>query len=415
MLYSEIQKVDPEVYESLKNELQRQRNSLEMIASENFTSPAVMEAQGSIMTNKYAEGLPGKRYYGGCEFHDQVEQLAIDRAKALFKADHANVQPHSGSNANFAAYFSVLEAGDKILGPLLPHGGHLTHGSPANFSGRLFKFSQYTLNQDTQRFEPDDILEIARREKPKLILTGYSAYPRKIEFEKWRAVADEVGAVLMADIAHIAGLIAAEQHPQPFPHCDIVTTTTHKTLRGPRGGIVMCTEKYAKQVDKTVFPGFQGGPLMHAIAGKAIALKEAQSAEFRKYAEQVVKNAHALADELMSNGFNLVTGGTDSHLMLVNLESKSITGKEAKVLLEQVGITANKNMVPDDKQSPFVTSGIRLGTPAITSRGMKEDQMRQIGELISRTMNYRNDEEQKRKIKNEVLEICKAFPLYPDF
>ena len=409
-----LSRSDPEVYEAIRNEIGRQRGTLEMIASENFTSLAVIEAQGSVMTNKYSEGYPGKRYYGGNQFIDVTENLARDRAKKLFGAEHANVQPHAGSQANMEAYFATLKLGDKILSLFLPEGGHLSHGSPVNFSGQFYKIAHYHLDQETGVLDYDAIRKIAIAEKPQMVLCGYSAYPRTVDFKAFKEIADEVGAVMLADIAHIAGLCAGGAHPHPFPHADIVTTTTHKTLRGPRGAMIMCKEKYAQAIDKAVFPGMQGGPLEHAIAAKAVCFGEAMKPEFKSYAQQVVKNARALADGLMSKGFNLVSGGTDNHLMLVDLRNKNCTGKEAQVWLEEAGITANKNMVPKDTQSPFITSGIRLGTPALTTRGMKESEMKEVAGMIDRMIAAKGDPALAAKVKTEVSSLCARFPLYPE-
>ena len=409
-----LSKSDPEVYEAIRNEIARQRGTLEMIASENFASLAVMEAQGCVMTNKYSEGYPGKRYYGGNQFIDVVENLARERAKKLFGAEHANVQPHSGTQANMEAYFATLKLGDKILSLFLPEGGHLSHGSPANFSGQFYKIVHYHLDPQTGMLDYDEIRKIALAEKPQMVLCGYSAYPRTIDFKAFKEIADEVGAVMLADIAHIAGLCVAGAHPQPFPHADIVTTTTHKTLRGPRGAMILCKERWAQAIDKAVFPGMQGGPLDHVIAAKAVCLGEAMKPEFKKYAHQIVKNAKALADELMSRGFKLVSDGTDNHLVLVDLRNKGCTGKEAQAWLEEAGITVNKNMVPQDDKSPFVTSGIRLGTPALTTRGMGESEMREIGGMIDRVIAARGDAAVVAKVKSEVSELCIRFPLYPE-
>ncbi|MDD5317560.1 MAG: serine hydroxymethyltransferase [Candidatus ainarchaeum sp.] len=409
-----LEKRDPEIFNAIRGEIGRQRGTLELIASENFTSLAVLEAQGCVMTNKYSEGYPGKRYYGGNEFIDVAENLARDRVKKIFNAEHANVQPHSGSSANMEAYFAVLKLGDKILSLFLPEGGHLSHGSPVNFSGQFYKIAHYHLDPETGMLDFDAIRKAALAEKPQMILCGYSAYPRTVDFKAFKEIADEVGAVMMADVAHIAGLIAGGEHPHPFPYADIVTTTTHKTLRGPRGAVIMCREKYAQAVDKAVFPGMQGGPLDHAIAAKAVCFGEAMKPEFRGYARQIVLNAKALADELMGRGFKLVSGGTDNHLMLVDLRSKGCTGKEAQVWLEAAGVTANKNMVPNDDKSPFVTSGIRLGTPALTTRGMKEGEMREIGGMIDRIVASKGDAAVAAKVKGEVSALCARFPLYPE-
>ena len=385
-MFENLRRTDPEIFEAIFNELQRQRNGLELIASENFTSDAVMEAMGNVMTNKYAEGYPGARYYGGCEFVDVAERLAIERAKQLFGADHVNVQPHSGVQANMAVYFAVLNPGDTILSMQLSHGGHLSHGHKVSFSGKLYNVVHYTVHPETERIDFDLVRKLALEHKPKLILAGYSAYPRIIEWDKFREIADEVGAYFMADIAHIAGLVAAGIHPSPIPYAHFVTTTTHKTLRGPRGGMIMCKAEFAKDIDKAVFPGAQGGPLMHVIAAKAVALKEALTPEFKQYQEQIVKNAKKLAETLISEGLRLVTGGTDNHLMLVDLRPFKITGNIAEKALEKAGITVNKNTIPFDPEKPTVTSGIRIGTPAVTTRGMKEDEMVKIGKLISKVL-----------------------------
>lgn len=405
---------DPAVAQIINRELQRQRDHLELIASENFTSVAVMAAQGSVLTNKYAEGLPKKRYYGGCEYIDQVEQLAIDRIKELFGAGFANVQPHSGAQANFAVFLALLKPGDTIMGMDLSHGGHLTHGSPVNVSGKWFKVVQYGVSPETEQLDYDLIRELALKEKPKLIICGYSAYPRIINFEKFRAIADEIGAYLMADIAHIAGLVATGHHPSPFPHCHVVTTTTHKTLRGPRGGLIMTNDpELAKDFNKAVFPGTQGGPLEHVIAAKAVAFGEALKPEFKEYAGQVIANAQAMANQLASRGFKLVSGGTDNHLMLVDLRSIGMTGKRADQLLGEINITANKNTVPFDPESPFVTSGLRLGTPAITSRGLKEADCAQIANIIADRLLKPEDEGVTADCINRVKALCDRFPLYP--
>lgn len=410
-----LREVDPEIATAIEREIERQRTKLELIASENFTSPAVLEAQGSVMTNKYAEGYPGKRYYGGCEFVDIAESLAIQRAKQLFGADHVNVQPHSGSQANMEVYFAVLKPGDTILGMNLSHGGHLTHGSPVNFSGKYFQVVFYGVDKETEQIDFKQVRDLAKEYKPKLIVVGASAYPRIIDFAKFREIADEVGAYVMADIAHIAGLIVAKLHPSPVPYSEFVTTTTHKTLRGPRGGMILCKQEFAQIIDKNVFPGMQGGPLMHVIAAKAVALKEAMTEEFRKYQEQIVKNAKAMAEELKRHGFRLVSGGTDNHLMLVNLTNKNLTGKEAERALDQAGITVNKNTVPFETQSPFVTSGIRIGTPAITTRGMKEAECVQIAKWIATVLQDVTNVDLQKKIAGEVRELCSQFPLYPEF
>jgi len=408
-----LDQVDPEIAEALRLELNRQRNNLELIASENFVSRAVLQAQGSVLTNKYAEGYPGKRYYGGCEYVDIAESLAIERAKKLFGAEHANVQPHSGSQANMAVYFAVLQPGDTILGMNLAHGGHLTHGSPRSFSGMMFNVAAYSVSPQTEQIDYDDLERMAMEHKPKLIIAGASAYPRIIDFARFRQVADKVGALLMVDMAHIAGMVAAGLHPSPVPYADFVTTTTHKTLRGPRGGMVLCKEKFAAQLDKMVLPGIQGGPLMHTIAAKAVCLKEASSQEFKAYQTQILRNAAALAEGLKKRGFRLVSGGTDNHLMLVDLTPKQVTGIQAQNLLDEVGITVNKNMIPFDTQKPTVASGVRIGTPAVTSRGMKEPEMDLIADLIARTIEKKDDETAKAAIREEVRALTARFPLYP--
>lgn len=405
-----IKNADAEVYEAMKLELDRQRNNIELIASENFVSPAVMAAVGSHLTNKYAEGLPGKRYYGGCQYVDIVENLAIERCKQLFGCDHANVQPHSGAQANTAVYFALLNPGDTILGMNLSHGGHLTHGSPVNISGKYFHIVPYGVSREDERIDYDALEQIAVENKPKMIVAGASAYPRIIDFPRLREIADKVGAYLMVDIAHIAGLVAAGLHPSPVPYADIVTTTTHKTLRGPRGGVIMCKEQYAKAIDKAVFPGMQGGPLMHVIAGKAVAFKEALSPAFREYQKQVVKNAAAMADEFTRCGVRLVSGGTDNHLMLVDLRDKGMTGKELEKMLDEVNITVNKNTIPFEETSPFITSGIRIGTPSITSRGFKEEDARQIARLISKIIAEK--ENAFDSVRAEVRKLCEKYPLY---
>jgi len=402
---------DPTVYALVRREVERQENGLELIASENFATVAVMEAMGTALTNKYAEGLPGRRYYGGCEVVDEVEQLAIDRAKALFKAEHANVQPHSGAQANMAAYFAVAKPGDTLLGLALPHGGHLTHGSPVNFSGTLFRATSYGVREDTGRIDYDQVRAVARRERPRILVGGGSAYARVIDFAALRSVANEVGAVLVVDMAHFAGLVAAGIHPSPVPHAHIVTTTTHKTLRGPRGGLILCGEAYAKDVDKQVFPGIQGGPLEHVIAAKAVALGEALTPAFREYAIQVVKNAQTLAAALSDRGYAIVSGGTDTHLMLVDLRSKGLTGKEAQVLLDRARITVSKNTIPGDPQSPFVTSGIRIGTPAVTTRGFTEAEMVKVADFIDEVL-MKKDDDTIARVRGEVQELAAEFPLY---
>ncbi|ACK64839.1 Glycine hydroxymethyltransferase [Rippkaea orientalis PCC 8801] len=405
---------DPAMAEIIQGELQRQRDHLELIASENFTSEAVLAAQGSVLTNKYAEGLPKKRYYGGCEYIDRAEQLAIDRAKELFGAAHANVQPHSGAQANFAVFLALLSPGDTIMGMDLSHGGHLTHGSPVNVSGKWFKVCHYGVNPDTERLDYDQIRELALKERPKLLICGYSAYPRIIEFDKFRAIADEIGAYLMADIAHIAGLVATGHHPSPISYCDVVTTTTHKTLRGPRGGLILTRDAdLGKQFDKAVFPGTQGGPLEHVIAAKGVAFGEALKPQFKAYSGQVIANSRALAAQLMERGFKLVSGGTDNHLMLVDLRSIGMTGKEADRLVSEINITANKNTVPFDPESPFVTSGLRLGSPALTTRGMGESEFKEIGNIIADYLLSRGDEAVKHDCLGRVKSLCDRFPLYP--
>jgi glycine hydroxymethyltransferase len=407
-----LKQFDPEIAAAIRRETERQEYSLEFIASENFVSERVLEAQGSVLTNKYAEGYPGKRYYGGCEFVDVAEQLAIDRAKELFGAEHVNVQPHSGSQANMAVYFSVCQPGDTVLGMNLAHGGHLTHGSPVNFSGKLFNILPYGVKKETGIIDYEEAERLAEEHKPKLIVVGASAYPRTIDFEAFRRIADKVGAMVMVDMAHIAGLVAAGVHPSPVPHAEFVTTTTHKTLRGPRGGMILCREEFAKKLNSNIFPGIQGGPLMHVIAAKAVAFKEALEPEFKDYALQVVKNARTLADGLMRRGFNLVSGGTDNHLMLVDLSGSEITGKMAEETLEMAGITVNKNAVPFDTRSPFVTSGFRIGTPATTSRGLKEEEMETVATWIGRALQNVGNEAELASIRNEVKELCRKFPLY---
>jgi glycine hydroxymethyltransferase len=403
---------DPEITATIRQETERQEYSLEFIASENFVSERVLEAQGSVLTNKYAEGYPGKRYYGGCEFVDVAEQLAIDRAKELFGAEHVNVQAHSGSQANMAVYFATCQPGDTVLGMNLAHGGHLTHGSPVNFSGKLFNIVPYGVDPETGHIDYDEVERLAVEHRPKLIVVGASAYPRELDFEAFRRVADKVGAMIMVDMAHIAGLVAAGVHPNPVPHAEFVTTTTHKTLRGPRGGMILCREEFAKKLNSNIFPGIQGGPLMHVIAAKAVAFKEALSPEFKTYAEQVVKNAQALAGELISRGYKLVSGGTDNHLMLLDFTGTELTGKVAEETLEKAGLTVNKNAVPFDTRSPFVTSGIRIGTPATTTRGLKEDEMRQVGGWIDRALQNIENESELAKIRAEIKELCQKFPLY---
>ena len=405
-----IKRVDEELYESMELELKRQRNNIELIASENIVSPAVMAAMGTHFTNKYAEGYPGKRYYGGCQFVDVAEELARERAKKVFGAEHANVQPHSGAQANFAVYFALLKPGDTIMGMNLAHGGHLTHGSPVNVSGSYFNIVPYGVEEDTLVIDYDNVEKIAKECNPKIIVAGASAYPRAIDFKRLREIADSVGAILMVDMAHIAGLVAAGLHENPVKYAQIVTTTTHKTLRGPRGGMILCTEEYAKAIDKAVFPGTQGGPLMHVIAAKAVALKEAMTDEFKQYQTQIVKNAKKLAETLMNEGIDLVSGGTDNHLMLIDLTKKGLTGKEIEKLLDEAHITANKNAIPFDPEKPFVTSGIRIGTPAVTSRGMKEDEMVVIGKCIADIIN--NKEAAVERVGKTIGNLCEKFPLY---
>ena len=412
-LLTNLKTVDPEIQKAIDQELSRQREKLEMIASENIVSTAVMQAQGSILTNKYAEGYPGKRYYGGCEYVDIVEQLAIDRAKKLFGAEYANVQPHSGAQANTAVYFALLQPGDTILGMNLTDGGHLTHGSPVNISGKYFKIIPYGVDKETERIDYDELERLAKEHQPKLIVGGASAYSRVIDFERMAQIAKSVGAYFMVDMAHIAGLVAAGLHPSPVPYADVVTTTTHKTLRGPRGGLILCRDaEFGKQFNKAIFPGIQGGPLMHVIAAKAVAFKEALSDEFKVYQQQVLDNAKALADELVKKGFRIVSGGTDNHLMLVDLRSKNITGKEAQFLLDEIGITANRNTIPFEPLSPFVTSGIRLGTPALTTRGLKEEDIREVADIIADVIENREDSAVIETAKAKVQAICKKFPLY---
>ena len=407
-----LSEIDPEIKSIINEEKQRQMNQIELIASENFVSEAVLEALGSVMTNKYAEGYPGKRYYGGCEVVDKAENLARERAKQLFGCDHVNVQPHSGSQANMAVYQTVMKPGETYLGMNLQNGGHLSHGSPVNFSGLLYKVVPYGLREDTERIDYDEIRKLALEHKPKMIISGASAYPRIIDFAKIKEICDEVGAVMMVDIAHIAGLVATGLHPSPVPYADFVTTTTHKTLRGPRGGMIMCKEKWAKALDKTIFPGLQGGPLMHVIAAKAVAFKEALEPSFKEYQQQILDNAQALAAGLKERGFRLITDGTDNHLMLVDVRNKKVTGKVAEKALDKAGITANKNTIPNDPESPFVTSGLRLGTPAVTTRGMKTSEMTKIAEFIDRALTAPDDEANLAQIKKEVIELCNKFPFY---
>ncbi len=427
---SYLAQIDPEVYRSIMSEIERQNDKLELIASENHVSRAVLEAMGQPMTNKYAEGYPGKRYYGGCEYVDQVEDLARQRACQLFDAEHANVQPHSGSQANIAAYFAFLKPGDTVLGMNLAHGGHLTHGSPVNFSGRLFRIVAYGVNPATGRIDMDNVREVAQREKPKMIIAGASAYSRQFDYKAFREIADEVGAKLFADIAHPAGLIAARLLDSPMPHCHVVTTTTHKTLRGPRGGMILLgkdeendlgittpkgrAKKWSEIIDSNVFPGFQGGPLMHVIAAKAVAFKEALQPDFVEYSKQVIRNAQALAQKLIDLGYDIVSGGTDNHLMLLDLRNRKLTGKDAEPALEAAGITVNKNMVPNDPQPPTVTSGVRIGTPALTTRGMKENEMREVAFLIDKILSDINNEATLELVRAQVLDLCRRFPLYSD-
>ena len=405
---------DPEIAAAMGEELGRQRNKIELIASENFVSPAVMEAMGSVLTNKYAEGYPGHRYYGGCEYVDKVETLAIERAKKLFGADHANVQPHSGANANTAVYFAFLQPGDTIMGMNLSQGGHLSHGSPVNISGKYYKVVPYGVTHETERIDYDEFERIAKEAQPKLIVAGASAYPRVIDFERMANIAHSVGAIFMVDMAHIAGLVAAGLHPSPVPYADIVTTTTHKTLRGPRGGLILCKEQYAKQIDKAIFPGVQGGPLMHVIAAKAVAFGEALKPKFKDYAKQIIANCKALAEGLMAEGFRLVSGGTDNHLILVDVRGQKMTGKTAEHLLDEVGVTCNKNTIPFDPESPFVTSGIRLGTAAVTTRGFKEDDMKEVAAIIGLVLNNADDEAKHAEAAKRVAALCAKYPMYPE-
>ena len=412
-LMDTLSKVDPEIAKEIDCELNRQRNKLELIASENIVSQAVLTAQGSVLTNKYAEGYPGKRYYGGCEYVDVVEQLAIDRAKKLFGAEYANVQPHSGAQANMAVFFALLQPGDTVMGMNLTDGGHLTHGSPVNMSGKYFHIVPYGVDKETERIDYDALQKTAEECKPKRIVAGASAYARIIDFPRLAEIAKSVGAYLMVDIAHIAGLVAAGLHPSPVPYADVVTSTTHKTLRGPRGGLILCKDAaFGKQFNKAIFPGIQGGPLMHVIAAKAVAFQEALSPAFKEYAQQVVKNAAVLADTLTANGFRIVSGGTDNHLMLVDLRSKNLTGKEAEHILDEAGITANKNTIPYEPLSPFVTSGIRLGSPALTTRGFKEADMKEVAEIIALALDHPQDDAAQQQAKQRVAVLCKKYPLY---
>ena len=410
MFFEKLKEFDSEVYASCERELNRQQHNIELIASENIVSEGVLLAAGSVLTNKYAEGYPSKRYYGGCVYVDEVEEIARERAKKLFGAEHVNVQPHSGANANLAAFFALLQPGDTVLSMSLAHGGHLSHGSPVNISGKYFNIVPYGVSGETQRIDYDEVLRLAKEHKPKLILAGASAYPRVIDFKRFREIADEVGAYLMVDMAHIAGLVAAGLHPSPVPYADVVTTTTHKTLRGPRGGLILCREQYAKQIDKAIFPGTQGGPLMHIIAAKAVSFGEALTDEFKAYQRQIVTNAATLANELMSRGINLVSGGTDNHLMLLDLRGRDITGKELERRLDEVHITANKNAVPDDPQSPFITSGLRVGTPAVTSRGFKEPEMKLIAGWINDVIT--DFDANRDRITGEVVALCNKYPIY---
>ncbi len=409
MDFTNLKKHDNEILEVINQELKRQQDHIELIASENFVSEQVMEAMGSPVTNKYAEGYPGKRYYGGCEVVDVIENIARDRLKKLFNAEHANVQPHSGSNANLAVYISVLKPGDKVLGMNLSQGGHLTHGSPVNISGLYYDFVAYGVDPETEMIDYEAVRQIALKEKPKMIVAGASAYAREIDFKKFREIADEVGAYLMVDMAHIAGLVAVGLHQSPVPYADFVTSTTHKTLRGPRGGIILCKEEYAKSIDKAIFPGIQGGPLMHIIAAKAVAFGEALKPEFKDYQVQVLKNAKALAEGLIENGFRVVSGGTDNHLLLIDTKIKGITGKKAEALLDEIGIATNKNTIPNETESPFITSGVRMGTPAMTTRGMKEEDMKEIANIIALALDESNDRE---ALKQRVAALCAKYPLY---
>ena len=404
---------DPEIAAVLEEEYRRQNGQIELIASENFTSPAIMAAMGSVLTNKYAEGYPGRRYYGGCEVVDKAEELARDRAKKLFNCEHVNVQPHAGSQANMAVYFATLNPGDTILSMNLTEGGHLTHGSPVNFSGRLYNIVSYGVRRDTETIDFDQVRDLARKHKPKMIVCGASAYPRIIDAAKFREIAGEVGAMLMFDIAHIAGLVAAGVHPNPVPFCDFVTTTTHKTLRGPRGGMIMCREEYAKKIDSAVFPGMQGGPLMHIIAAKAVAFAEALKPEFKTYQEAIVSNCKRLADKLIERGFRLVSGGTDNHLLLIDLTNKDVTGKDAQIALDKAGITANKNTIPFETRSPMITSGVRMGTAAVTTRGFGKNEMDKIAEWIDRVISHIDSEDELKKVRSEISELCASKPLYP--
>jgi glycine hydroxymethyltransferase len=409
-----LKRIDPEVFQAFRAEIERQTEQLEMIASENFVSEAVMEAEGSIFMNKYAEGYPGRRYYGGCENMDVVEKLAIERLNQLFGSEYANVQPHSGTQANMAVYFAVLNPGDTILSLNLTHGGHLSHGLPASFSGRFFKIAHYGVSRETETIDYDQVAEIARKQRPKLIIAGASAYPRIVDFASFRTIADEVGAYLMVDMAHIAGLVASGVHPSPVPYADFITSTTHKTLRGPRGGIILAKEKYSRSLNSQIFPGIQGGPLMHVIAAKAVAFKEALRDEFKIYQQQIVANAKVLAKTLQDQGFRLVSGGTDNHLLLVDLSDSGLTGAEAEEVLERSGITVNKNTIPFDTRSPSITSGIRIGTPGVTTRGLKEKEMEEVGDYISELLSHPQDDNLIRDIKTRIRSLCKRFPLYSE-
>jgi glycine hydroxymethyltransferase len=408
-----LEKIDPDIFRLIGYELERQSNQLELIASENIVSEAVLEAQGSIFTNKYAEGYPNRRYYGGCDYADEVESLAIERAREIFQAEYANVQAHSGSQANMAVYFATLQPGDTVLGMDLAHGGHLTHGSKVNFSGQLYNFVSYGVDRQTEQIDMDEVERVAVQHLPKMIVAGASAYPRLIDFESFRRIADKVGALFMVDMAHIAGLVAAGVHPSPVPHADFVTTTTHKTMRGPRGGLILAKEQYGKQLNSKIFPGIQGGPLVHVIAAKAVSFKEAMTREFKDYQKQVVKNAQILAAKLIDYGFRIVSGGTDNHLLLVDVSNKNITGKDAEEVLEEAGLTVNKNAIPFDTQSRFVTGGIRIGTPAVTTRGLKEAEMEQVADWINRALSRRDNMDELGKVRLEVRELCERFPLYP--
>jgi len=415
MEHRDLSEADPEVYKALKNEIERQESeSLEMIASENFVPRQILQAQGSVLTNKYAEGYPGNRYYAGCEYHDKIENLAQERACEIFGADHANVQPHSGSTANLAVYGKIVGKGGKILGPVLSHGGHLSHGHGVNMSGDMFDFGTYPINEETERFKKEDVLKAAKEHNPELIVCGYSAYPREVDFEMFREVADEVDAMLMADIAHISGLVAADEHMQPFPYCDIVTTTTHKSIRGARGGMILCKEEHADEIDSAVFPYSQGGPLMHQIAGKAVCFKEAMTPEFKDYAKQIKKNTKALAEGLREHSLRMVSGGTDNHLVLLDLKEEDLTGKEAEKALEKANIVVNKNAVPYDPESPMVTSGIRIGTPALTTRKMEEKELREIGRMIGRVVKSPESEKVRREVRDRVSKLLEEFKLYDE-